>query len=285
MAITKEIWIEMIKEGLIPDNSFLSASTDMSEFVEYGKINLAEAGIDPAVLVDTVIYPVPSAERKDVAKELLLHTFDTESTVVRNIEEKESAYNKMESVIRSHRGALIRKTGAFAAHNWCPAADDDFTPVIKSTGAKNASEVKAVSFADFLQLEMRFRKLDVDMNTLVAVLNPVHLADLMAEDMKLYKDILSSGKLFSFKLFTTNSLPYFSTTTDQRLAFGAATTATDTQASIAYCTTEVMRATGDVEVFARYKDPSERGDVIGFQQRFTALPIRGKYIGAIFSGV
>ena len=51
-----------------------------------------------------------------------------------------------------------------------------------------------------------------------------------------------------------------------------------------YCETEVCLARGDTEVFARYKDPKDRGDIIGFQQRAMALPIRGKYIGAIYSG-
>lgn len=44
-----------------------------------------------------------------------------------------------------------------------------------------------------------------------------------------------------------------------------------------------MRADGDIEVFAKYKDPGERGDVIGFQKRFTALPIRKKYQAVIYN--
>lgn len=284
MAIERELWIAAIKEGLIPDTSFLSRSVDMSEFVDANKLHLAEAGVDPTVLIDNTTYPVPAAQREDIPSELLLHTFDTENTIVRNIEEKESAYPKMESVIRSHRNALIKKTSAFAAHNWCPAQDSAFTPVIKTDGAINKSGVKRVSFEDFLNMEMKYRQLDVDMNSLVAVLNPMHLADLMAEDMKLYKEVLTSKKLFSFNLFNFNNMPYFDTTTGKKKAFGSAATENDTQASLVYCDTEVMRAVGDTEVFAKYKDPDQRGDVLGYQQRFTAYPIRGKYIGAIYSG-
>ena len=189
----------------------------------------------------------------------------------------------MESVVRSHRNALIKKTSAFAAHNWCPTKNGEFTPVIASSGAV-ASGVKKVGFEDFLQMEAKFRTLDVDMNTLVAVLNPVHLADLMAEDMKLYKEVLSSGKLFSFSLFTYSGLPLFDTATGNKKALGAAKGENDTQASLCYCDTEVCRAAGDMEVFIKYKDPEQRGDVIGYQQRFTALSIRGKYTGAIYSG-
>lgn len=284
MAIERELWLTLIKEGLVPDTSFLSRSVDMSEFVDANKLNLAEAGVDPEVLIDNDVFPVPSSQREDIPKELLLHTFDTKNTIVRNIEEKESSYSKMESVVRSHRNALIKKTSAFAAHNWCPTKDGEFTPVIASSGAVNASGVKKVSFEDFLQMEAKFRMLDVDMNSLVAVLNAVHLADLMAEDMKLYKEVLTSGKLFSFSLFSYSGLPLFDTTTGTKKALGAAKGENDTQASLCYSATEVCRASGDMDVFVKYKDPAERGDVIGYQQRFTALPIRGKYIGAIYSG-
>ena len=271
-------------EGMVPDTLFLSRSMDMTEFVEYNKLHLAEAGVDPDVLMDNDTYPVPTSQREDIPKELLLHTFDTKNTVVRNIEEKESAYAKMESVIRSHRNALIKRISSFAAHNWCPVQNGNFTPVIKSNGGVNSFGVKKVSFEDFLDMEAKFRALDVDMGTLVAVLNAVHLADLRKEDIKLYKEVMSSGKLFSFTLFTFSGLPYFDTATGKKKAYGSAPGVDDTQATLVYSDKEVMRAMGDTEVFAKYKDPEQRGDVVGFQQRFTAYSIRNKYIGAIYSG-
>jgi len=283
-GIAKELWLSLIMEGMVPDTSFLSHSVDMTEFVEYNKLNLAEAGVDPEVLIDNDTYPVPTSQRDDIPKELLLHTFDTKNTVVRNIEEKESAYAKMESVVRSHRNAMVKKISTFAAHNWCPTQNGEFTPVIASSGSVNSFGVKKVSFEDFLDMEAKFRALDVDMNTLVAVLNAVHLSDLRKEDIKLYKEVISSSKLFSFSIFTFSGLPYFDTTTGQKKAYGSAPGTDDTQATLVYCDKEVMRAMGDTEVFAKYKDPEQRGDVIGFQQRFTAYSIRNKYVGAIYSG-
>ena len=283
-GINKETWIALIKEGMTPATSFLSRSVDMSENVDYNTINLAEAGVDPKVIIDNTIFPVPSAQRQDTPLQLPLHTFDTENTIVRNIEEKESAYNKMESVVRSHRNALLRKTSTFAAHSWAPAAAGQLSLVVASAGAVNKSGLKAASFEDFLNMEARFMEMELDPASLVLVLNPIHRADLQAEDMKLYKEVMSSGKLFSFALFVSTVLPYYDTTTGGKKAYGAATTANDTQCSLIYSDAEVMRANGDIEVFVKYKDPAERGDIIGFQQRFTALQIRGKYTGAIYSG-
>ena len=284
MAIERELWLEMIKEGMVPDTSFLSQSVNMDEFVENNVLHLQEAGVDPKVLIDNDVWPIPVATREDIPLELPLHTFDTENTLVRNIEEKESSYNKMNSVVRSHKKSLIRQISAHAAHNWCPTENGDLTPVIVTAGEVNKAGLKRISIEDILNMEARFRALDVPMDSLVIVLNSFHLADLQAEDMKLYKEILSSGKLFNSKLFTFSGLPYFDTTTGKKKAFGTAVGENDTQASLMYCKDEVCLARGTTDVFARYKDPKERGDIIGYQQRAMALPIRGKYIGAFYSG-
>ena len=44
-----------------------------------------------------------------------------------------------------------------------------------------------------------------------------------------------------------------------------------------------MKADGTVDVFAKYNDPDQKGDVINFQKRFIALPLRSKGLGAIYS--
>ena len=117
-GVNKEIWTDVLLEGFIPDGAFLGRSRDLSEFVDYNTLHFAEAGADPKVLVDNLSFPVATSQRTDTPKEITLKTFDTENTVVRNIEEIESSYKKMESVIRSHRNALYKKCVGFAAHAW-----------------------------------------------------------------------------------------------------------------------------------------------------------------------
>ena len=284
MAIEKQIWVSMLMEHYYPNRTFLSRSVDMTPLVEYNKINLAEAGVAPDVLVDNTDYPIDTAQRDDMPLELPLHTFDTENTVVRNVEAMELAYDKMDSVIRQHRNQLFAKTAAYAASNWAPQQEKDLTPVRATSGTgKNRQGLTPLSFDDVLAMDAWFRSRDIDPSTMVAVLNPYHLADLMAEDMKMYKEMLTGNKLFGFDLYTFSQLPYYNATTGQKVAFGTSAADTDTQCSLFYCSNEVMRADGDIDVFARYKDPEQRGDLIGFQKRFTALPIRNKYQAAIYS--
>ena len=283
MAIEKEIWTDIILEQPIADDSFLLASEDMSELVENNLIHLADAGVEPDVFIDNDTYPVGIVQRDDVPVELSLHTFDTKNTVVRNIEEMESSYKKMESVTRGHKRALARKTAVFAAHNWCPLSDSAFTPVLITTGAADASGRKRLTFDDVDRLELRFRDLEVDLTKVVLVLNSTHLADLKAEDRKMYKECMKDGKIGNFKVYTYPKLPYFDTTTKKKQAFESAAGANSSMCSLAFVSTEVMRARGTTEPFVREKDPEARGDVLGYQQRFTALPLRNRYIGAIYS--
>ena len=283
MAIEKQIWIDMILEGGIPDASFLSKSVDMSPLVENNKINLAEAGVEPEVLFDNKVYPIAVASRDDIPLEIALHTLDTKNTVVRNIEAMELAYDKMASVVRGHKNALHRYRTRLAAHNWCPQKNTATTPVLATSGSKNKAGLKAASFEDFLFLAAKYKGMDVDISRVTVALCPVHEMDLMAEDKKLYKSIIEGGKLFGMNLFSSSALPYFNATSGEKLAYGAAAGATDTQASIIYCEDNVMCAAGDTDVFVTYKSPTERGDILGYQQRFTALPINGKNLAAIYS--
>jgi hypothetical protein len=55
-GLNKEIWLAEIMEKFYPDWSFLSVVRDLSMFVENNTINLAEAGVDPNVLINNTTY-------------------------------------------------------------------------------------------------------------------------------------------------------------------------------------------------------------------------------------
>lgn len=283
MAIEKQIWTDQIKEGFIPDTSFLAASEDMSELVEYNKINLAAAGVDPEVLIDNASYPIDVVSRDDVPIEVVLHTFDTKNTVVRSVEAMEASYAKMESVIRGHRRSLQTKAAAYAAHAWAPQSHTDKTPVLQATGAVDDNKRHRLTFEDILRLERAFRDVDAPLDRLSLVLTPEHLQDLQLEDISRYRVAVGTNKVGAFKLFTFTGTPWYNTTNKTKLALGAVTDGTSAQASIAYVDSEVMRAMGDMDMFLTEKSPTERGDVVGFQMRFTAMPFQAKYIASIYS--
>lgn len=278
----KELWTDIIKEQPIQSDDFLSESEDVSSLVEYNTLHLAEAGVEPEVFIDNDTFPVGIVSREDVPHEVKLHTFDTKNTVVRNIEQMESSYDKMQSVTRGHANALTRKRRALAGYNWCPLQDGEFTPVLKATGALLNGR-RRLTFDDIDTLEGKFIALECDMTQARLCLSTQHRDDLKAENRKLFKECMKDGQIGKFKVFDYPHLPYFDVTTGKKQAFGSAKGANSSMVSIAWIKTEVLRAIGSTDVFHREKDPEARGDILGYQQRFTALPMRNKYIGAIYS--
>jgi hypothetical protein len=282
-GVQKEIWTDILLEGFYPNTNFLSEGRDMSQFVEFNTINLAEAGTSPSVLIDNTSYPIAVSSRTDAPKTLTLKTLDTTSTVVRNVEAMESAYDKMASVIYGHKQELLKTAGQLAAWNWAPASNATLTPVLAASGALT-NGYKKITFADVLALKTAFNKADINQDGRVLVLNPQHESDLIAEDMALYKTVMTAGNLFGFKLYVSTQTPTYNASTGAKCAFGAAAApTTDTFSSFAFQKDEVMKAMGSVDMFAKYQDPDNKGDVVNFQMRFVALSLRTKAIAAIYS--
>ena len=293
-GLLKEIWIAQLLETYDQVPSFLNVPgiSDMSAFVNNNTINLAEAGIDPDDLVNNTAYPVAVNERTDTPLALPLDYFDTENTVVRNAVAVQLAYNKMESVIRRHRQALVNKTAGKASHAITPQADGTFTPVLPTTGGNNGNSIKLITEADIFLLAERFDDIDAPEGERYLTLHSKHWNELVrnSETLKEQRYRSTLGvinrdfmELAGFKILKYRSEAVFNKNTGEKVAYGAAAApATDTISSFAFVASEVMKAMGSTEMFDRLNDPEERGDIVGFQQRFLSMPLRNKYIGAIY---
>ncbi len=283
-GLNKEIWLPEIMEGFYPEASFLTEARDFSAFVENDKINLAEAGVNPNVLINNSTYPVPTSERGDLAISMELDVYDTENTLLRNAEKAEQSYDKMKSIMYGHKQAMLQRFQQKASHAFAPLSNASDTPVIVCTGGDNGSGNKSLKFEDILTLSQRWDDRDFPAEGRILVLSTQHVADLRKQSISQFKEFLKSNELFGFKVYKYSKLPVFNKSTGVKKAFGAAATpATDVIASIAFHKQEVMRADGRVKMFADLDNPKERGDIIGFQKRGLAMPIRNKAISAIYS--
>jgi len=294
-GLLKEIWIARLMEKFYPTAAWLQRAQDFSAMVENNTINLAEIGADPEVLVNNTTYPVPFADRADVPLQLPLDYYDTVGTVVRNAESIQLAYNKLDTVVGQHGKALAKSQSAKAAWNFSPQADGAYTPVITTTGGLTDAQIAALaagtlvnfSFNDIINLGQKFDDLNIPQEGRVLVLNTTHKAALLKEDLKLYKALTNQQKgemlmqYGSFDIFVSTQTATYNNATLAKTAYGAAPAGTDAKSSFAFIDTEVMTAKGTMDMFSRLKDPEARGDIIGFQQRYVALSIRGKYLGAI----
>ncbi len=278
VGLAAEVWLPLVMEDPYPNNSFLREATDMSSLVEYDKINLAEAGVDPAVLVDNTVYPVPIVQASDIHKDLTLKTYDTENTVVRNAIAIEMAYDQRALYASKHKKALAKKLGLDASYMYAPTQEDaaKFNKVINLGGADSVID-------GIIDLQSAYDGYDADEDR-VLVLSPNHKAKIAKEDKALYKAIIAEPgvELYGFKIYTYSRNPIYVGATGVKTAFGAAfVPGTHKHSSFAFIGSEVMVADGSAEMFSRLKDPEARGDIFGFQKRALALPIRGKFQGAI----
>lgn len=288
MALQKQIWTSQIMKNYYSEALFLKYAQDMSANVNFDIINMADCGFDPEVLVNNTTYPIAIVDREDTPLSFELDLFETTNTKVSKPEAMEYAYDKMESVIYSHRMALIAKTGAKAAHAYSPSANTANTPIIETTGPDNGDGFKRMLVLDVLKLKRKYDVLKIPVDKRYLVLEPRHLEDLLVEDLKAFKDItdIVNGKPKRFAGF--NILEYgdnatYNATTKVKKPFGAVPAGTDTYSSFSFCSDEVMKADGTVQVYAREDDPELRATVIGFDKRFIAMPIRNKANGAIIS--
>lgn len=287
-TLNKQIWISQIMEKFYPEASFLNFAKDMSENVEYDKINLADCGFDPEVLINNTTYPIAVAERTDTPLSIELSLYETENTLVRSPQAVELAYDKLESVIYGHRMALRAMAGNKSAHAYTPTQDTTNTPVLITTGDNNGDGFKRLVPEDILKLKKRYDLLEVPFENRYLVLDPNHVEDLILYDLKAFKDITDfkdgqPNRFAGFNILQYTRTAKFDFTTRQKLPFGAVDNENTVFSSFSFSSEEVMKAMGNMKMYEKIDDPEQRATIVGFDMRFIALPIRNKAIGAIMA--
>lgn len=285
--LAKEVWLNQLMENFYPDSSFLNYVRDFSELHENDAINLAEAGVDPVVLVNNTTYPIKVVQRVDNPIRIELDKFETENTLVRRPEVIEYAYDQLESVLMGHRNTLRTKTASKAAHAYAPKEDGVFTPVISTTGTVHGNR-KMLSFDDILNLKERYDNAGIPIEDRYLVLHPSHVTDLIRLDVKAFKDITDivngQPKRFAgFGMLQFANMPLYDINTMEKQPFDAEIGGDNVFSSFSFYANEVMKVDGEVYMYASIDDPKERGTIVGFDKRFIALPIRNKGIGSIVS--
>ena len=284
-TLNKDVWVSQLMENYYPDSSFLKHAKDFTSLVDNDAINIAQAGLDPEVLINNITYPIEIVQRIDTPVRIELDKFETKNTLVRRPDVIEYAYDQLESVLMGHRNTLRAQTGMKAAHAFAPVLNSADTPVLLTTG-QLINGRRPLLFDDILDLKERYDNADFPLEGRFLVLHPSHLTDLMKYDLKAFKEMtdIVNGQPKIFAGFGILQFPknaFFNVNTLAKLAFGAVPGENDSICSFSFHKNEVMKADGEVYMYVRENDPELRGTVLGFDKRFIALPIRNKGIGAI----
>lgn len=141
----------------------------------------------------------------------------------------------------------------------------------------------AMTYEKILALSTQLDMMLVPKEGRILALHPYHATDLQLQDLEMFKTFFSTGSMFGFKIHVTSMVPKYNGTTGKKVEWDAPVRDTDAIASTVWYRDAVCRAKSMEDMYYRLNDPEYRGDVLGFNMRGIALPITGKYLGAMFT--
>lgn len=286
-GVNKEIWLDKLKESFYSPYPWLEGVDDWSEWVEFNTLNFTVIGTDPVILKNNAVWPIVAAQRTDTNSTVVMDTYDSTTTRIRNVEEIEASIKKLESAVRQHKRKLLQDIVTECLWNYAPATAA--AGAVAATGANRAAVIGAqttvaatLQMADIAAAQQRYNVLDAPQEGRVLVLSPYHVEDLLKEDKSLFKAFADLRKgqvlpLYGFDVYVAANSPLFTKTTLAKKTFGAAADNTnDCVASVAFIQSEVMKAMGTLKMYYKPQDinPEQRADEIGFQMRFKGVPQR-----------
>lgn len=293
-GVLREIWtgevVKALKAGL--DGSWLDGIPDASSVVDNDVIHLIDAGVDPEVLVNNTTYPIALQTLADGDIAISLDKFQTKVTPITDDELHAATYDKMSRVIEAHKDAIDESKYAKAAHSLCAAENAAKTPVITTTGARDAATGRlTLTKDDLLKAKAALDKLGVPAINRRLVLCSDHVNDILgwseAFQRQYNLDNVNGkvGRLFGFDIYESASTPLY-TTAGKKKAFGAAATTGEFASSFGFYTPRVFKATGSTKMYYSQAetDPLNQRNLINFRHYFIAMAKKADAAVTIVNG-
>lgn len=285
MAITKEIWVSYIVGNLFRDNPHLTRCRREDEYVVGQKIvHIPQAGAKPTVVKNRSSYPAAAVRRTDQDIVYLLDEYTTDPTHIPNIEEAETSYNKMDSVLGEHISTIAEMIGDETIIKWLQAfshssaaAATAAAQVIRTLGADVASHMpgstgnrKLFTKESLKKARTILNKDNISKERRVALLSSDILSQLqddttlqardMAKELDMTNGVIT--RLYGFDIIERSwTAAYDNAGTPVVKALGAASAVTDNDAAVCYQEDHVALAMGQTKIFENLDDPQNYGDI------------------------
>lgn len=282
VGVLKEVWTgEMVKSlrgGL--DGTWLDGIPDNSTIVDNDVIHLVEVGVDPDVLINNTTYPIPlqALDDKDIA--IKLDKFQTKVTPITDDELYATSYDKMARVKESHSNSINDGKFTKAAHSLCATKNTAKTPVLITTGEREAETGRLrLTKEDLVAMKKAMDKLKVPAESRRLVLCPDHVNDLLLTDEKFEKQYNLNtvegkvGRLYGFDIYEYQNTPLY-TQAGVKKNLGVAADAGEFNCSFAFYTKRVFKATGSTKMYhsEAKNDPEYQRNKINFRHYFICMP-------------
>lgn len=292
-GVYKEVWtgelVKALRAGL--EATWLDGISDNSALVDNDVIHLIDVGVDPDVLINNTTYPINLQALDDTDIAISLDKFQTKVTPITDDELYAISYNKMNRVKESHANAINDAKFAKSAHALTPSKNTASTPVLKTTGeyVDGTYGRKRLTLKDIISLKDAFDKAKIPTAGRRLVLSTDHVNDLLLIDQHFKEQYYNytTGKIanmYSFEVYEFVNNPLF-TTAGAKKAVGATASAGEYQASFAFYTQRVFKATGSTKMYysPAETDPEYQRNKINFRHYFICMPKKADACGAIMS--
>lgn len=280
-GVYTEIWTGELVKGLreFLSGSWLDGVPDQSSIVNNDVIHLVDVGVDPDVLINNTTYPIPTQKLDDGDIAIGLDKFQTKATPIADDELYAISYDKMSRVKGSHANAISDAKFRKAAHALCANEHTAKTPVLKTTGERDASTGRLrLTPKDLVELKRALDNLKVPTDNRRLVLCTDHVNDLLLvdqtfrEQFNIDRNTGKVGNLYGFSIYTYADCPVY-TVAGKKKAVGAAADTGEFQASFAFYTPRVFKATGSTKMYYSESatDPLNQRSLINFRHYFICL--------------
>ena len=275
-GVFTEVWtgelVKSLRGGL--EGSWLDGVPDQSSIVNNDVIHLVDVGVDPDVLINNTTYPIPTQALSDKDIAVKLDKFQTKVTPITDDELYAASYDKMARVKESHGNAINDSKFTKAAHALCAQQDTAKTPVLKTTGERDATTGRLrLTMADVVALKSAMaenRRL---------VLCPDHANDLLLasqtfrEQYNIDRATGKVGKLYGFDVYEYANTPLY-TQAGKKKNLGVAAGDGEFNCSFAFYTPRVFKATGSTKMYysEAATDPEYQRNKINFRHYFLCMP-------------
>ena len=280
-GVLTEIWtgelVKTLREYIT--GSWLDGIPDSSSIVNNDTIHLVEVGVDPDVLVNNTTYPIPLQALDDADIAISLYKFQTKVTPITDDELYAISYDKIARVKESHSNAINDAKFAKAAHALCANSNTAKTPVLTTSGERDASTGRLKMTAlDVLKMKASLDKLSVPVENRRLVLCTDHVNDLLETDQRFKEQYNidrangTVGRLYGFDIYEYANTPYY-TQKGVKKDVGATGDTGEFQCSFAFYTPRVFKATGSTKMYwsAAENDPEYQRNKVNFRHMFICM--------------
>jgi len=258
-----------------------------SQVANNNTIHFVDLGGDPDVLINNTTYPIDIQSITDSDKAIGLDKYQTKATPITDDEARGLSYDKMATVIERHRLIVDEKKISKALHALAPADHAAKHPVLKTTGSAVDGR-KRLTVQDIIDLKAAFDKQKIPTQGRVLVLNPDHVADLLAQDTTFAQryNNHTTGAIsnqYGFEIYEYVDCPLYTVSTKAKVAWGTTQTSAMQMASVAFYAPRMMKATGETKAYIGEPEPTYQRWLYNLRHYFICLPLKNEAIGALIS--